>query len=74
MITGNGGLPERPGDTDLSPYPTGTIRSLPGVSETTKSTTSTSFSRARKNLQPIFEAQGIYQLANGDLVLSRECP
>ncbi len=74
IITGSAGLPERPGDPPLSPYPTGTIRSVPSFGETAKSTTSTSDRRAKKNIQPIVEAQGIYRLANGDLVLSRECP
>ncbi|MBD2776911.1 beta strand repeat-containing protein [Iningainema tapete] len=74
LITGNGGLPERPGDAPVSPYPTGTIRSISSVGETAKPSTSTSFSRGKKNLQPIFEALGIYRLANGNLVLSRECP
>ncbi len=29
IVTGSGGLPTRPGDPLVSPYPTGTIRSLP---------------------------------------------
>jgi probable HAF family extracellular repeat protein len=31
-ITGRGGLPTRPGDPFTSPYPTGTVRSLPSTS------------------------------------------
>jgi filamentous hemagglutinin family protein len=31
-ITGRGGLPPRPGDAFTSPYPTGTVRSLPSTS------------------------------------------
>ncbi|MBD2772358.1 beta strand repeat-containing protein [Iningainema tapete] len=74
FITGSAGLPERPGDAPLSPYPTGTIRSIPTEGNIASITTLTSLSRTQKNLQPIVEAQGIYRLANGDLVLSRECP
>ena len=29
IVTGRGGLPYRPGDASISPYPTGTVRSIP---------------------------------------------
>ena len=74
LITGNGGLPQRPGDAVVSSYPTGTIRSVPSVGKTTKSATSTSDRRVQKISTPIVEPQGVYRLANGHLVLSRECP
>ena len=28
MITGSGGLPQRPGDSGISAYPTGTVRPI----------------------------------------------
>ena len=73
LITGNGGLPQRPGDAVVSSYPTGTVRSVPSVGKTTKSATSTS-RHNQKISTPIVEPQGVYRLANGHLVLSRECP
>ncbi|MBD2776505.1 beta strand repeat-containing protein [Iningainema tapete] len=74
FITGNGGLAERPGNASLSPYPTGTIRSIPSVGEKTTSLTTKNINPNKKISAPIVEAQGIYRLANGDVVLSRECP
>ncbi|MUG96606.1 hypothetical protein F7734_31430 [Scytonema sp. UIC 10036] len=71
LITGGGGLPERPGNALLSPYVTGTMRSVPIENE---SPTTTNQSRTWKIGDPIIEPQGFYQLANGKLVLSRECP
>ncbi|MEC4815924.1 MAG: filamentous hemagglutinin N-terminal domain-containing protein [Scytonema sp. PMC 1069.18] len=61
FVTGKGGLPERPGDAPLSPYPTGAMQSL-------------STQRPRWKIgDPIVEPQGIYQLPNGQKILSREC-
>jgi filamentous hemagglutinin family protein len=60
--TGAGGLPTRPEDAPLSAYSTGEIRS-----------TNTA-SRPWKKGDEIAEPQGVYQLPNGKLVLSRECP
>ena len=74
FIIGNGGLQERPGDAPRSLYSTGTIRSIPDQGEKAISPTSTRSVRPWKNGDPIVEAQGIYRLANGNLVLSRECP
>ena len=74
FIIGNGGLQERPGDAPRSLYSTGTIRSIPDQGEKAISPTSTRSFRPWKNGDPIVEAQGIYRLANGNLVLSRECP
>jgi filamentous hemagglutinin family protein len=64
VMTGSGGLPVRPGDASVSPYPTGTVRRVPpsGVPP-----------RAWQPGDPIVEPQGAYRLANGKLVLSREC-
>ncbi len=71
FIKGSGGLPERPGDAPLSPFSTGAMQSVPIENE---SPTTTNQSRPWKIGDPIIEPQGFYQLANGKLVLSRECP
>jgi len=54
-ITGSGGLPQRPGDSGISAYPTGTVRTG-AVPNTT-----------------LQEPDGVYQLPDGRLVLSRAC-
>ena len=58
-ITGTGGLPTRPGDLPPSQYPTNTIVQTAD--------------RPWQKGDPIVEPQGFYQLANGRLVMSREC-
>ena len=64
VVTGSGGLPQTPADATVSDYATGTVRTIPEkeVSE-------------EDNRQPnaIAEPEGVYRLANGKLVLSREC-
>jgi filamentous hemagglutinin family protein len=61
-ITGSGALPNnRPGNVLVSNYTTGSVRGV----ETT--------SRPWKKGDPIIEPQGVYQLNNGQLLLSREC-
>jgi filamentous hemagglutinin family protein len=58
-ITGSGGLPQRPGDLSLPSYPTSPVRSM-----------------EEEPWQPgeaIVEPQGVYQLEDGRMVLSREC-
>ena len=65
MVTGSGGLPTHPGDAAISDYSTGSVRSVP--KQPTKVT---------DNWQPgdpIAEPEGVYRLANGKLVLSRQC-
>ena len=60
IITGGESLPVRPGDSLPSRYSTGEVRNLPDDN----------------SWQPgdrIVEPQGAYRLANGKLVLSREC-
>jgi large exoprotein involved in heme utilization and adhesion len=60
LITGAGGLPPRPGIAPLSPYPTGTVRT----------------GGEAASWQPgeaIVEPQGLYELPDGQLVMSREC-
>jgi large exoprotein involved in heme utilization and adhesion len=68
-ITGTGGLPQRPGDAQMSSYPTVDIETLP--SDDTSSTTNPK--RPWQKGDPIVEPQGVYRLPNGKLVLSREC-
>ncbi len=60
-ITGTGGLPNRPGDPALSNYPT-------NIQPTETAT------RPWQKGDPIEEPTGFYTLANGRLVMSRECP
>ena len=68
-VTGTGGLPQRPGDAQMSSFPTVDVATLP--SDATTSTPSPN--RAWQKGDPIVEPQGLYRLANGKLVLSREC-
>ena len=68
IITGSGSLPERPGETPLLPYSTGTIRPLP-VEASSDARDISLWQRG----EAIVESQGVYPLADGRLVLSREC-
>jgi large exoprotein involved in heme utilization and adhesion len=68
-ITGTGGLPQRPGDAQMSSFPTVDIETLP--SDSTPSNTSPN--RPWQKGDPIVEPQGVYRLPNGNLVMSREC-
>jgi large exoprotein involved in heme utilization and adhesion len=68
-ITGSGGLPQRPGDVQMSSFPTVDIETLP--SDSTPSNTNPN--RPWQKGDPIVEPQGVYRLPNGKLVLSREC-
>ena len=63
IITGGESLPVRPGGNLPSKYPTGEVR---GASEDKTSDWQPG--------DPIVEAQDAYRLANGEWVLSRECP
>jgi len=59
-ITGAGGLPDSPGNMTAE-YPTGDVKPIPGTGD---------------NWQPgdsIIEPQGIYELPNGELILSHGC-
>lgn len=62
LITGSGGLAERPGDAAIAGFATGAVRSGGNVDRHTQD------SGTR-----IVEPQGLYRLANGQLVLSRDC-
>ncbi|UBF24872.1 filamentous hemagglutinin N-terminal domain-containing protein [Kovacikia minuta CCNUW1] len=81
-ITGSGGLPLRPGDAPTSSFPTGAIRNVEkaeGMSQELGARSQESESlppstpHPWKLGDPIAEPQGVYQLPNGQLVLSREC-
>ena len=60
IITEGQSLPVRPGDGIPSKYPTGEVRNVPEQN-------------SWRSGDPIVEPQGAYRLANGKLVLSREC-
>jgi filamentous hemagglutinin family protein len=68
-ITGTGGLPQRPGDVQMSSFPTVDIETLPSDS----TPTNTNPNRPWQKGDPIVEPQGVYRLPSGKLVLSREC-
>ncbi len=60
-ITGSGALRNSPGDVLISAYTTGDVRAVEPTS------------RPWKKGDPIIEAQGLYRLADGQLILSRDC-
>ncbi len=66
-ITGPGGLPTRPGDANTLRY------STVGVRPISEPATSREPASAWKIGDPIVEPDGLYQLADGRLVLSQEC-
>ncbi|MFN6481221.1 filamentous hemagglutinin N-terminal domain-containing protein [Nostoc sp. DedQUE07] len=61
FITGSGALRSSPGDGLISIYSTGEVRNVESTSQ------------AWKKGDAIVEPQGLYRLADGRLVLSREC-
>ena len=67
-VTGSDNFPERPGNDNASPYPTGTIRSIP-----TDGSANPQTNRPWQIGDPIVEPQGVYRLPDGRLVMSREC-
>lgn len=64
LITGSG-IPQRPGDAVASPFPTASIRAI--------SPQRVSSPRPWKVGDPVIEPQGVYQLASGKHILSRNC-
>ncbi len=61
-ITGTGGIPNRPNDPALSEYPTNTIQATTQTAQ-----------KPWKLGDQIVEPQGFYKLADGQMVMSREC-
>ena len=64
-------LPEKtkyPGDSSISPYPTKEVSFV-----TSDNSSSSGSDRSWQVGEPIIEPQGVYQLPDGQLVLSREC-
>jgi hypothetical protein len=61
-ITGTGGLPQRPGDRSLLPYATGSARAMEQNEE-----------QPWQPGEAIVKPQGVYQLDDRRMVLSREC-
>ena len=70
IITGSGGLPTAPGSATISPFATSTVRTIPTYGS---SSSSTQPDRPWQIGDPIIEPQQVYRLADGRLVLSREC-
>ena len=62
-IAGTGGFPQRPGDAQISSFPTVDVETLPSDNP----------NRSWQKGNPIIEPQGVYRLPDGKLVLSREC-
>ena len=80
IVTGRGGLPIRPGDADLSPYPTGTVRSIPNSGPSTDSPLSSvegsdpSANFTRRVPTQIVEATGWVIDNKGQVVLVATAP
>jgi large exoprotein involved in heme utilization and adhesion len=66
IVTGSDGLPSHPGNASLTTFPTGTIRRL-------DTSTTSDMAPSWQLGDAIIEPQGVYQLSDGRLVLSREC-
>jgi filamentous hemagglutinin family protein len=62
VVTGTGGLPERPGNAPVSSYSTGDVRSIPEPNN-----------RPWQMGDPIIEPQGAYRLPNGQMALAQGC-
>lgn len=63
IVSGSGGLPDRPGDAFLPPYSTGEVRALPNNNT----------DGAAPDVDTIVEPQGVFQLSDGRIVISRLC-
>jgi large exoprotein involved in heme utilization and adhesion len=80
IVTGRGGLPYRPGDASISPYPTGTVRSIPSSgpsSDSPRSEVSGSDSSTNPTATgpaPIVEARGWVINGKGEVMLTATAP
>jgi large exoprotein involved in heme utilization and adhesion len=80
IVTGRGGLPMRPGDAYISPYPTGTVRSIPSSAPSSDSSRSSvlgsdpSTHPTRRAPTQIMEAQGWIINNKGEVVLTATAP
>jgi large exoprotein involved in heme utilization and adhesion len=80
IVTGRGGLPLSPGDATLSPYPTGTVRSIPSTAPSSDShdhsvSGSDPFTKPTTPAPTqIVEAQGWMINALGSVVLTASAP
>lgn len=63
-VIGSGNLSATPNDAPISSYSTGIVQSIPATSAS---------NRPWQKGDAIVEPQGVYQLPNGKLVLSRDC-
>jgi filamentous hemagglutinin family protein len=74
-ITGSSSLPLRPGDTPVTPYPTGALQPIPSTVARSPDISSAArpVGKRWKKGDPIVEPQDIYQLPDGQFILSREC-
>ncbi|NJL35459.1 MAG: S-layer family protein [Leptolyngbyaceae cyanobacterium SM1_4_3] len=73
IVTGAGGLPSRPGTAMASPFPTGTVQAIPQERSVDASAPGAEDEYRWQPGEPIVEPQGVYQLPDGRLVMSREC-
>lgn len=69
FVTGPDGLPERPGEGPISTYPTGFVRAVPPDTNASRNANKSAWQVG----DAIVEPQGVYQLADGRLVMSRAC-
>ncbi|MHC5822417.1 MAG: hypothetical protein ACYT04_42925, partial [Nostoc sp.] len=77
LITGSGALRNSPNDASISIYSTGEVRSVnDSTSRTWKKGDALRQAQGKTygGKLRIVEPQGVYRLADGRLVLSRECP
>ena len=76
IVTGTGGLPVRPGDAPLPAFPTGDVQGVAAdgrTDETDRGRTASASSVSNPLPEAIAEAQGIYKLPDGQIILSWEC-
>ncbi|PSN13219.1 hypothetical protein C7293_16870 [filamentous cyanobacterium CCT1] len=70
IVSGRGGLPDRPSEIFTAPYSTGSIRPLPADGSAAVEDDSTA---GWQPGDPIVEPEGLFQLPDGRLVASRTC-